>query len=73
MRQQHEVPERRTERFSPTFRPGGRFCDLGFRYQSSPIGIEGEISRPLDYIYIFFFCKNTFIEDHNRNVTKENS
>ena len=42
------VPERRTKRCSPRFRPGGRFCELRFRYQSSPTGIEGEISRPLD-------------------------
>ena len=44
------VPERRTERCSPIFRPGGRFCDLRFRYQSSPTGIEGEISRPLNHM-----------------------
>ena len=44
------VPERRTERRSPRFRPGGRFCELRFRYQSSPTGIEGEISRPLDHM-----------------------
>ena len=31
-----EVPERRTERCSPRFRPGDRFCELRFRYQSSP-------------------------------------
>ena len=49
------VPERRTERCSPRFRPGGRFCELRFRYQSSPTGIEGEISRPLDHIFFFFF------------------
>ena len=42
------VPERRTERCSPRFRPGDRFCELRFRYQSSPTGSEGEISRPLD-------------------------
>ena len=45
-----EEPERRTERCSPRFRPGGRFCVLRFRYQSSPTGIEGEISRPLDHM-----------------------
>ena len=44
------VPERRTERCSPRFRPGGRFCELRFRYQSSPTGSEGEISRPLDHM-----------------------
>ena len=44
------VPERRTKRCSPKFRPGGRFCELRFRYQSSPTGSEGEISRPLDHM-----------------------
>ena len=44
------VPERRTKRCSPRFRPGGRFCELRFRYQSSPTGIEGEISRLLDHM-----------------------
>ena len=44
------VPERRTKRCSPRFRPGGRFCELRFRYQSLPTGIEGEISRPLDHM-----------------------
>ena len=43
------VPERRTERFPPRFRPVGRFCEQRFRYQSSPKGGEGEISRPLDH------------------------
>ena len=43
------VPERRTKRFPPRFRPVGRFCELRFRYQSSPTGSEGEISRPLDH------------------------
>ena len=42
------VPERRTKRCSPRFRPGGRLCELRFRYQSSPTVFEGEISRPLD-------------------------
>ena len=42
------VPERRTKRFPPRFRPVGRFCELRFRYPSSPTGREGEISRPLD-------------------------
>ena len=36
------VPERRTERFPPRFRPVGRFCELRFRYLSSPTGREGE-------------------------------
>ena len=44
------VPERRTKRCSPRFRPGGRFCELRFRYQSSPTGSEREISRPLDHM-----------------------
>ena len=44
------VPERRTERFPPRFRPVGRFCELRFRKLSSPTGREGEISRPLDYM-----------------------
>ena len=44
------APERRTKRCSPRFRPGGRFCELSFRYQSSPTGREGEISRPLDHM-----------------------
>ena len=44
------VPERRTKRCSPRFRAGGRFCELRFRYQSSPTGSEGEISRPLDHM-----------------------
>ena len=43
------VPERRTERFPPRFRPVGRFSELRFRYLSSPTGKEGEISRPLDH------------------------
>ena len=42
------VPERRTKRFPPRFRPVGRFCELRFRYLSSSRGREGEISRPLD-------------------------
>ena len=48
------VPERRTERFTPRFRPVGRFCELRLRYLSSPTGREGgregEISRPLDHM-----------------------
>ena len=36
------VRERRTERFPPRFRPVGRFCELRFRYLSSPTGREGE-------------------------------
>ena len=41
---------RRTKRFSPRFRSVGRFCELRFKYLSSPTGREGEISRPLDHI-----------------------
>ena len=44
------VPERRTKRFPPRFRPVGRFWELRFRYLSSPTGREGEISRPLDHM-----------------------
>ena len=44
------VPERRTKRFPPRFRPVGRFCEPRFRYLSSPTGREGEISRPLDHM-----------------------
>ena len=60
------VPERRTKRFPPRFRPVGRFCELRFRYLSSRTGREGEISRPLDHMrqipffhparIIHFFC-----------------
>ena len=42
------VPERRTKRCSPRFRPGDRFCELSFRYLSP--GIEGEKCRPLDHM-----------------------
>ena len=42
------VPERRTERCSPRFRPGDRFCELSFRYLSA--GREGEKCRPLDHM-----------------------
>ena len=44
------VPERHTERCSPRFRPGDRFCELSFRYPSSPTGREGEKCRPLDHV-----------------------
>jgi len=53
------VPERRTERCSPRFRPGGRFCELRLRYQSSPTGREGEISRPLDHMWQIPFIRST--------------
>ena len=60
------VPERRTERCSPRFRPGGRFCELRFRYLSSPTGREGEISRPLDHMRQIPFIHSTrFIEGTN--------
>ena len=58
------VPERRSKRFPPRFRPVGLFFELRFRHLSLPTGREGEISRPLDHIYIyffFFFKKNNFI------------
>ena len=45
------VPECRTKRCPPRFGPVGRFCELRFRYLSSPKGREGEISRSLDHIY----------------------
>ena len=41
----YAVPERRTEQCSPRFRPGDRFCELSFRYQSSPTGIR-ELKQP---------------------------
>ena len=44
------VPERRTERFPPRFRPVGRFSELKFKYLSSPTDREGEISRPQDHM-----------------------
>ena len=44
------VPERRTERCSPRFRPGGRFLgEPRFRYLSP--GSEGEKCRPLDHLW----------------------
>ena len=57
------VPERRTKRCSPRFRPGGRFCELRFRYPSSPIGREGEISRPLDHTRQIPFIHTTRLLD----------
>ena len=57
------VPERRTERCSPRFRPGGRFCELRFRYLSSPTGREGEISRPLDHMRQIPFIHSARIID----------
>ena len=52
-------PERRTKPFPPRFRPVGRFCELSFRYQSSPTGREGEISRPLDHLWQIPFIRPT--------------
>ena len=51
------VPERRTERCSPRFRPGDRFCELSFRYLSP--GIEGEKCRPLDHMRQIPFIHST--------------
>ena len=42
------VPDRRTERCSPRFRPRDRFYELSFRYLSP--GREGEKCRPLDHM-----------------------
>ena len=42
------VPERRTERCSPGFRPSDCFYEVSFRYPSP--GIEGEKCRPLDHM-----------------------
>ena len=58
------APERRTKRCSPRFRPGGRFCELRFRYQSSPTGIEGEDkSAPRPYVTDPFHPLNSI---HNK-------
>ena len=63
------VPERRTKRFPPRFRPVGRFCELRFRYLSSPTGSEGEISRPLDHIrQIPFIHSVRFIVSTNLSI-----
>ena len=60
------VPERRTKRFPPRFRPVGRFCELRFRYLSSPTGREGEISRHLDHMrQIPFIHSARFIDSTN--------
>ena len=42
------VPERRTKRCSPRFRPGDRFCEPSFRYLLP--GSEGEKFQPLDHM-----------------------
>ena len=63
------VPERRTKRFPPRFRPVGRFCELRFRYLSSPTGREGEISRPLDHVrQIPFIHSARLIDSTNFNI-----
>ena len=63
------VPERRTKRFPPRFRPVGRFCELRFRYQSSPTGSEGEISRPLDHVWqIPFIHSARFVTSCNFHI-----
>ena len=60
------APERRTKRFPPRLRPVGRFCELRFRYLSSPRGREGEISRPLDHKRQIPFIHSTrFIDSTN--------
>ena len=56
------MPERRTKRFPPRFRPVGRFCELRFRYLSSPTGRDGEISRPVDHIFFFFEKKKLYLQ-----------
>ena len=56
MRKQHTnravpldvVPEHRTKRCFPKFRPSDCFCELSFRYLSP--GIEGGKCRPLDHM-----------------------
>ena len=40
------VPERRTKRCSPRFRPADHFCKLSYGYLSP--GIEGEKCQPLE-------------------------
>ena len=63
------MPERRTKLFPPRFQPVGRFCELRFRYQPSPTGREGEISRPLDHmLQIPFIHSARFITRSNFHV-----
>ena len=58
------APERRTKRCSPRFRPGGRFCELSFRYLSP--GREGEKCRPLDHVWqIPFVHSARFLDSCN--------
>ena len=55
---------RRTKRCSPRFRPGGRFCELSFRYLSP--GSEGEKYQPLDHRQQTPFIHSTrFITSRN--------
>ena len=55
------VPERRTKRFPPRFRPVGRSCELRFRCLSSPTGSEGgrdkSAPRPYETEQKFGFIK----------------
>ena len=62
------VPERRTERCSPRFRPGDRFLgEPRFRYLSP--GREGEKCRPLDHRrQIPFIHSARFISSSNFQV-----
>ena len=53
----------RGARFPPRFRPVGRFCELRFRYLSSPTGREGEISRPLDHMRHIPFIHSARLKD----------
>ena len=53
------VPERRTKRCSPRFRPSDRFCELSFRYLSP--GSEGEKCRPLNHRWQIPFIHSTQI------------
>ena len=57
------VPERRTKRFPPRFRPVVRFCELSFRLLSSPTAREGKISRPLDHLRQIPFNHSAWLID----------
>ena len=61
------VPERRTERCSPRFRPGGRFwSQVSDTCRHRQAGREGEISRPLDHMrQIPFIHSARFINGTN--------
>ena len=67
------VPERRTKRFPPRFRPVGRFSELRFRYLSSPIGREGEICRPLDHMRQIPFIHSARVIDSTISIYIEQS